>query len=203
MAKEPVPGQVKTRLCPPCSPAEAAALAEAALADTLEAVAGCGADRRILALAGRTGPWLPAGFAVIKQRGRDFAARLDHAWAATGGPGFQIGMDTPQLDAHHLDAALEVLAGGATAVIGRAIDGGWWGIGFQSPPVGVFEDVAMSSPHTADQQVARCRALGIGEVAELVELRDVDTWTDALAVAGDAPATRFAAAVRSLSADTP
>ena len=38
IAKEPVPGRVKTRLVPPCTPRQAAALAEAALADTLHAV---------------------------------------------------------------------------------------------------------------------------------------------------------------------
>ena len=37
LAKAPVAGRVKTRLCPPCTPAEAATLAEAALADTLAA----------------------------------------------------------------------------------------------------------------------------------------------------------------------
>ena len=39
IAKEPVPGRVKTRLTPAYTPAEAAELAEAALADTLAAVA--------------------------------------------------------------------------------------------------------------------------------------------------------------------
>jgi glycosyltransferase A (GT-A) superfamily protein (DUF2064 family) len=35
MAKEPVPGRAKTRLCPPLTPTEAASVAEAALAGTL------------------------------------------------------------------------------------------------------------------------------------------------------------------------
>src|SRR5690606_23084798 len=61
MAKAPVAGRVKTRLVPPLSAAEAAAVAEAALADTLEAVAACGAERRVLALDGEPGPWLPEG----------------------------------------------------------------------------------------------------------------------------------------------
>ena len=65
MAKAPVPGRVKTRLCPPCTPDEAAAITEAALADTLAAVARCGAGRRIIALDGAPGPWLPARFEVI------------------------------------------------------------------------------------------------------------------------------------------
>ena len=75
LAKSPEPGRVKTRLCPPLSPAEAAAVAAAALADTLEAVHGCGADRKILALDGRPGPWLPPGFEVIEQRGTGLAER--------------------------------------------------------------------------------------------------------------------------------
>src|SRR3954447_17694456 len=97
MAKSPVPGRVKTRLCPPCSPGEAAAVAEAALADTLDAVAACGADRKIVALDGEPGDWLPAGFELIRQCRGSLTDRLAHAWSATGGGGVQIGMDTPQV----------------------------------------------------------------------------------------------------------
>ncbi len=113
MAKAPVAGKVKTRLCPPCSPQEAAAVAEAALADTLEAVAGCGAEVKVVALDGSPGRWMPAGLRVIAQRGASFAARLANAWAETrpwtGGWGIQIGMDTPQVTAGELDDLLEVL----------------------------------------------------------------------------------------------
>ena len=106
MAKEPRPGRVKTRLCPPCSPDEAAAVAEAALADTLAAVAACGAARKILALDGEPGPWLPPGFEVVRQRGADFNQRLAAAWSDAGGPGLQLGMDTPQVGAPELDELL-------------------------------------------------------------------------------------------------
>ena len=97
MAKSPTVGQVKTRLCPPLSLEEAARVAEAALADTLEAVARCGSGRRILALDGPPGDWIPAGFELIAQRGRSFDRRLAAAWSDAGGPGLQIGMDTPQV----------------------------------------------------------------------------------------------------------
>lgn len=96
MAKAPVRGRVKTRLCPPYTPEEAARLAEAALADTLDAVAGCGVSRRILALDGEPGSWLPAGFEVVRQAAGAFDERLAAAWDAARGPGVQIGMDTPQ-----------------------------------------------------------------------------------------------------------
>ena len=54
---------------PPCSAVQAAELAEAALADTLEAVAACGADRRLLSLDGRPGPWLPPALRCSKPSG--------------------------------------------------------------------------------------------------------------------------------------
>src|SRR5437879_13200717 len=87
VAKEPRPGRVKTRLCPPCSPTEAAALAEAALRDTLAAsVRTEPAGRVVLALDGEPGPWLPRGGDVVRQRGNGLAARLaavfDGGWGA-------------------------------------------------------------------------------------------------------------------------
>src|SRR5581483_11219542 len=65
---------------PPLSLEEAAAVAAAALADTLDAVAVCSAPRRIVALHGAPGPWLPAGFEVIPQRGGGLDERLANAW---------------------------------------------------------------------------------------------------------------------------
>ncbi len=109
MAKSPIAGRVKTRLCPPLSMVQAADVAEAALADTLEAVASCAADRRVVALDGPVGPWLPEGFELIAQRGSAFDERLANAWADTGGSGIQIGMDTPQVTAGLIDTVLALL----------------------------------------------------------------------------------------------
>jgi uncharacterized protein len=86
LAKEPVPGRVKTRLCPPCSPAEAASLAAAALADTLAAATASGADRVVLALDGRVGPWCPPGVHVVTQGTGGLDRRLATAWSAVPGP---------------------------------------------------------------------------------------------------------------------
>ncbi|MDQ2725903.1 MAG: TIGR04282 family arsenosugar biosynthesis glycosyltransferase [Actinomycetota bacterium] len=184
MAKAPVPGRVKTRLCPPCTPQEAALVAEAALADTLEAVSRSGADRRIVALDGERGPWLPAGFEVIAQRGRGLDERLGAAWQDAGGGGFQIGMDTPQLTATDLDNALAWVdrPGRAPAVLGPAQDGGWWGVGMARPHPNAFRGVPMSTEGTGAAQRARLEALGM-EVVLLAEGRDIDTVDDLLAVA--------------------
>lgn len=213
MAKAPVPGRVKTRLCPPCSPDEAAALAAAALADTLAAVVACGADRRILALDGEPGPWLPSGFELVAQRGSGFDHRLEAAWADAGGPGFQIGMDTPQLSGPDLDAALEMLERRRTApagpgavtvdvaVLGPACDGGWWGLGVSRPRAGMFAGVPMSTSGTGAAQRARLEQLGM-DVTLLAQHRDIDTVADLVAVAATMPCGRTPAVVASLDLDS-
>lgn len=186
IAKAPRPGFSKTRLTPPCTPQKAAALAEAALTDTLATVAACGASRRVLALDGAPGPWLPEGFEIVTQRGAGLAERLAAAFADTGGRAFIIGMDTPQLDAELLDAALA-----HECSFGAAADGGWWGLGLPAPDARVFDGLPMSADDTGARQLARLRELGY-EPAELPVLRDVDSFEDARAVAALAPGSRFA-----------
>jgi rSAM/selenodomain-associated transferase 1 len=198
MAKAPVPGRVKTRLCPPCTPEEAALVAEAALVDTLVAAVSSSADRVVLALDGEPGPWLPAGVDVIHQRGAGFDERLAAAWSVVGGPAVQIGMDTPQVTPALLDTAIAALEQpGTDAVLGPAEDGGWWCIGLRRANPAVFRGIPMSRPDTGARQLARLGELSL-RTATLSRLRDVDTIADAHEVAELAPYTRFAAAVRGL-----
>jgi hypothetical protein len=192
IAKAPVAGRSKTRLCPPCSPREAAALAEAALRDTLAALAAAPGDaRRVLVLDGTPGGWLLPGIEVVAQRGDGLAQRLANAFADVGGPAFLVGMDTPQLTPALLAAGLRTLEH-ADAALGRAPDGGYWGIALRAADDAVFAGVPMSSQRTGAVQLARLRALGL-HCAPLPALRDVDTIADARAVAAQAPATHFAA----------
>ena len=103
IAKAPVPGRSKTRLCPPCTPEQAARVAEAALGDTLAAVLATPGIRPVLALDGAPGPWLPPGFDVVPQRGVGLDERLACAFEDAGGASFLVGMDTPQLTPHDAD----------------------------------------------------------------------------------------------------
>jgi len=200
LAKEPVPGRVKTRLCPPCSPATAATLAAAALADTLAAACASGADRVVLALDGRPGGWCPPGVVVVDQGTGSLARRLTAAWRHATGAALLVGMDTPQVSAADLDRAMARLtAPGVDAVLGPAADGGWWTVGLRRRHLAAFLGVPTSRADTGVRQAARLVGLGLS-VHLLPERADVDTWADALAVAAAAPATRFAAAVRRAAA---
>lgn len=190
IAKAPRPGHSKTRLCPPCTPHQAATLARAALVDTSEAVRATPAARHVLVLDGEPGDWLPPGFEVLPQRGAGLDERLARAFADVGGPALLIGMDTPQVTAHDLGEGLDRLAG-ADAVLGPAPDGGYWAIGLREPDPEAFLRVPMSTPWTCQAQRARLASLGL-RVAELPALRDVDLIADAHAVAALAPRGRFA-----------
>jgi rSAM/selenodomain-associated transferase 1 len=194
IAKAPVAGHSKTRLCPPLQPAQAATLAEAALADTLQAVAWTpGATRRVLVLDGDAGPWLPEGFEVLAQRGDAFGERLANAVRDVGEPLLMVGMDTPQLTRAQLAGALRRLDDPQVdAVLGPTPDGGYWAIGLAAADPSVFDGVPMSSAQTGARQRARLDELGL-RTAQLETLRDVDTFDDATAVAALAPWTRFAA----------
>jgi len=207
LAKAPRAGQVKTRLCPPCTPQAAAAVAEAALADTLDAVASCSAESKVLALDGSAGPWLPSGIDVIPQRGDDLGERIANAWAdtrsRTGGWGLQLGMDTPQVTAAELDSLLRRLRTIGSrrdkgALLGPAFDGGWWIIGLAgADPNEVFADVPMSTPCTAQVQAGRLRSLGL-RVLVASARRDIDTIEDLEAVVPAIPRSRTAAVARNL-----
>lgn len=197
IAKEPVPGKVKTRLTPPCTPDEAAALAGAALEDTLRTVARVPAVRRVIALDGAPGAWLPAGFTVVPQRGdgldERLAAAFDDAHRLSPTPIVLIGMDTPQVSAGLLAEAVSLL-GAHDAVFGPATDGGFWLLGLRAPDPDLLLGVPMSEPTTGEIQLNRLTEAGMS-VARLPRLTDVDTMADAIEVAALAPGSRFAAAL--------
>lgn len=200
MAKAPQPGRVKTRLCPPLTFEEAAAVAEASLADTLAAVAGCGADHKVVALDGPPGDWLPEGFRVVPQRTGTLDLRLAHAWHASGPWGVQIGMDTPQVTTSELDELLDVVARGSAA-LGPATDGGWWAIGLPgTDPFRVFAGVPMSTARTGAAQLARLRALEL-DVCIAPEHCDIDLFADAEAVATTIPHSLTANRLRMLAGE--
>ncbi|MDB1088613.1 glycosyltransferase [Streptomyces sp. ACA25] len=195
IAKEPLPGRVKTRLTPPFSPQQAARLAEASLADTLDTVLRVPAARRVLVLEGRPGPWLPPGFEVVPQATGGLDERIAAAFAGCAGPALLIGMDTPQVTPALLAPATG--PGGwptpCTAWIGLAEDGGFWALGMARPDPALVRGVPMSTSVTGREQLRRLTGAGL-DVHRLPELRDMDTAQDAAVIARIAVGRRFPAA---------
>lgn len=201
IAKEPVPGRVKTRLTPPFSPRQAAQLAEAALTDTLHAVLRAPARRHVLVLDGEPGPWLPPGFEVLPQVAGGLDERLAAAFAAhADGPALLVGMDTPQLTPELLAPAFDRSRPREhDAWFGPAADGGFWALGLASPDPELLRGVPMSTDRTGAVQRRRLTDAGL-RVRDLPVLRDVDTASDAVAVAAHAPRSRFAARLAGFTA---
>jgi len=199
IAKEPVPGRVKTRLTPPYTPQEAAALAEASLADTLHTLLDVPAHRRVLVLDGAPGPWLPPGYDVVPQSPGGLDERIATAFeSCADGPALLVGMDTPQLTPGLL---APVGRTGHDAWLGPAADGGFWALGLADPARtgALVRGVPMSTDRTGAVQRRRLVEAGL-TVADLPELRDVDTAPDAAAVAARCPSgSRFAAVLAALS----
>jgi hypothetical protein len=212
LAKAPVPGQVKTRLTSAYSDHEAAALAAAALLDTLDAVRAAAAlagvaDRALVcALAGKLDEAaVPvalegglAGFRVVRQRGRGLGERIAHAHADAAedaGATVQIGMDTPQADPAVLAAAADRVTApdGPDAVLGPAADGGWWLLALRrAEDARLVAPVPMSTPETGRLTRRALEAAGLRVEAGPV-LSDVDEPGDVVRVAARCPESRFAA----------
>jgi len=202
VAKAPVPGKVKTRLCPELTPQQAAALAAAALLDTLDAALAVPTARVVVAMmgalsdapSGRQIAMALRGCRVIRQRGSTFGERLAHAHldaAGPLGPVLQIGTDTPQVTSDLLRQSIFALDEGADAALGPAEDGGWWALALrEARHARVLAGVPMSTPETHGHTTSALSAAGL-VIAPLPTLVDADTVADAHKVARSAPGTRF------------
>ncbi|BBZ37364.1 TIGR04282 family arsenosugar biosynthesis glycosyltransferase [Mycobacterium conspicuum] len=206
VAKAPEPGRAKTRLAATVGDRVAAEIAAAALLDTLDAVVAAPVAARVVALTGDLDGAAGAAeirdrleaFTVIEQRGDGFADRLAnaHADAADGYPVLQIGMDTPQVTAELLAGCADRLLQ-TPAVLGLAIDGGWWVLGVRTPAAAeCLRGVPMSQPDTGELTLKALRDNGI-EVTPVQQLADLDVIDDVAAVRDAcAPDSRFARVTR-------
>jgi hypothetical protein len=191
IAKEPLPGKAKTRLHPPLSLEQAAALAAAAIDDTLAAMRELPATRRILLFEGNRTPERSEDYDVIPQRDGGLDERLGAVFDASDGPTLLIGMDTPQLTAADLSPAFTAWPDDVDAWFGPASDGGFWALGMREPRGDLIRGVPMSRDDTGARQLDRLDRAGL-RVEMLPVLTDVDTIDSAREVAGIAPHTLFA-----------
>jgi hypothetical protein len=193
MAKRPTPNQTKTRLSPPLSPAQAAALYECFLADTLALMRQVPAVQPVIAYLplSEKGYFaaLAPDFQLIPQQGADLGARLDNVLTTYLRSGYgQVVMmdsDSPTLPLSYLTAAFTALAE-TDVVIGPCHDGGYYLIGLKQPAPRLLREVRMSTPTVVTDTLALASEAGL-QVELLPAWYDVDTITDLERLAGELP----------------
>jgi rSAM/selenodomain-associated transferase 1 len=216
MAKAPRAGEVKTRLVPPLSAEDAAALAACFFADALR-LARHTARETIVAYAptdaraaleqilrddagART---LEQRVRWLEQRGDTLGARLssvvEQAFALSFGPLAVIGTDSPTLPRAFVKTALKSLARNeADAALGPTEDGGFYTVALSRPTPELFRAVEWSTPRAFEQTARNAARLGL-RLLELPRWYDVDTRADLLRLREelftDADARRRAPAV--------
>lgn len=197
MAKLPRPGEVKTRLSPPLSADQAAALARALLDDSLAVLRATPGLAPAFAVAGDpaaaatiAGP----GVAVVAQRGEGLADRITNAAAdllAEHAAVLLFGADTLGIGPDDLTRAATLLAApGDRVVLGPSADGGYWLVGLKRAHAALFADMTWSHDGVLAMQLAACAHHGV-PVAFTARRADCDAPEDlARAAIEGGPATR-------------
>jgi uncharacterized protein len=186
MAKASIAGTTKTRLVPPLSLEEAAALNTVFLRDAADNILSAAAFADVsgwmaYAPAGAGSFFrdhLPESIGLIETVAPTFGECLYHAAASLLGAGHDavclLNSDSPTLPVGYLIAAATALAApGDRIVLGPSTDGGYYLIGMKKPHSGLFENVAWSTEKVFAQTLARAEALGL-PVVELPNWYDVD-----------------------------
>jgi len=200
IAKECLPGKVKTRLSPPLSPREAARLAQLSLSQTLDTVRHLPVRERWLVMDGTPSASDAKDFVVLPQASGGLDERLAAVCDAVTGPLLIVGMDTPQFSSDHLAAVFRDWATENRqheAWFGPAADGGFWALALANPRAALIRGVRMSTDTTGEEQLARLTSAGLS-VGMLPELRDMDFLHDAVHIAAEIPGSAFAGVVTGL-----
>jgi rSAM/selenodomain-associated transferase 1 len=185
MAKAPRVGEVKTRLAPPLSPEEAAALSAAFIQDIAGNILAAAEAVAIHGYVAYSPPGseaafvglLPEGIRLLQPRQIGLGASLWHAaedLLAGYGAACLVNADSPTLPTGFLiEAAQALQKPGDRVVLGPAEDGGYYLIALKRPHRRLFEDIAWSTERVFGQTLDRAAELGL-ETVILPRWYDVD-----------------------------
>ena len=194
-AKAPIPGQVKTRLCPPLTPDEAATLHGTFVLEIVErsqgAVAGGGIpiDRFVACAPSPDHAFFKVlearhGVRLLPQLGQDLGARMHGAIRSILDMGYSlalvVGTDVPLLPRSSFGEAVSLLTE-HDVVFGPALDGGYYLIGLRRPIPELFENIPWSTAETLATTLKKAETLGL-QTAMLPACRDIDRLEDLLAL---------------------
>ncbi len=174
-AKQPVPGQVKTRLTPPLSSQQASRLYQVALAETVSRLQATGFAMTLCYAGERS--WFETNFpgqTLVEQRGNGLGVRMTNAFeelfAAGAAPVLLAGSDNPDLP---VDLVREVVAllDHVDVVTVPCRDGGYAVIGLRSSTTELFADIPWSTSQVLEATRRRCGELGLA-------YRETAMWDD-------------------------
>jgi rSAM/selenodomain-associated transferase 1 len=190
-AKAPIPGEVKTRLCPPLTPDEAATLHGSFVLDMLERTKLAGAKlqlpfHRYLACAPSSELVFfkimeeRQGVRLLDQVGEDLGQRMHRTSVELFAKGYKqviiVGTDVPTLPLSVYQEALAIL-GRSDVVVGPALDGGYYLIGLTQPVEQLFTGIPWSTDQVLAVTQQKAKTLGLS-VGLTTAWRDVDTIAD-------------------------
>lgn len=186
MAKAPVPGMVKTRLCPPLTPNQAAELHRCFVLDALDKGSLLPETRTVLAYSPADSlpvfeQMAPGIGRLIPQEGCDLGKRMCRCFEElreSEASVVLIGTDTPTLPVSFLREAFDILEANQTDIVfGPSDDGGYYLIGMSVPHPEVFRGVGWGTAdvmETSLRLAADCRL----RVRTLAAWYDIDTPDD-------------------------
>ena len=184
MAKEPVPGRVKTRLTPPFTPHVGAYLYEAMLSDTIDVLISLKEAKKYLFIEPQSSRYFDkfhvSGITIFPQSGRDLGEKMLGAvklvMAQTGLPAIIVGTDIPLLRASTIINSVSLLSR-ADVVLGPCDDGGYYLIGLKKFTPLPFLGVPWSTDRVLRKTVSHLRAERLS-YALTEKLFDIDTAGD-------------------------
>ena len=186
MAKAPIPGQVKTQLCPPLGERSAALLYESFIRDTIEKASSVPDAEVVVAYTPRgTVSYFhetaPNADRYLLQKGSGLGERMSSCFERLSDSRRSVvitGADSPTLPARCLELAFDVLdTDRADVVFGPASDGRCYLVGLRAPAPDLFEDVIWTGPNAASSSARRARQMGL-RVHMLPEWYDVTRPAD-------------------------
>jgi rSAM/selenodomain-associated transferase 1 len=185
-AKAPIPSAVKTRLCPPLTPDEAASLHGSLVLDAIERTKGLqGITLYVAGAPDLAHPFFKVmegryGAHLLEQRGPDLGARMRQALQDVFDHGAQAalltGTDLPTLPRARLTEALALIKT-HDVVLGPTADGGYYLIGLRKMSPALFEGLAWSTTSVFAETKKKVEAAGLS-LGLLPECRDLDTLED-------------------------
>lgn len=198
-AKQPIPGQVKTRLCPPLSELQAADLYRVCLEETVTRMTS--SARRVILFYDGDQSWFAANFPDLERRpqvegdlGRRMARALQELFVAGGQRVALIGSDSPDLPLTQVDAAFAALQQ-LDAVTIPVVDGGYVLVGCRKPCSRLFDKIDWSTGEVLRQTWERARQMGL-DYGEVGGWEDLDDGPSLLRLLQRSPASLTAGHVR-------